>query len=155
LRTTPTRALADRELRRSIANAFEEWVVERFGDVVRHAARAKSGRLEPDLVALFRDDEGNQQLLVGEILARRPLRRDVERLARMIERHGASLGLVVALDEPSPAVLSEIYRHGTTAISPGTHTPRIRVVTPRELARGDVDLLPAKKTPEILELRAA
>lgn len=154
LRTTPTSAVAEPELHKAVSSAFEEWVLERFAD--RVARRPRLGkRLEPDVIAWFDDDEGNRHTLIAEIVARRPARRDVDRLARMMRHHGASLGLVVALDEPSAATLDAIYRHGTVALPPEKRVPRIRVITTRDLARNHIDLLPAKRQPKAIELLAA
>jgi hypothetical protein len=72
----------------------------------------------------------------------------------MDERH-ALLGLIVALDPPPPSVLHEMYRHGTVQLDPGLQVPRIRWITTRDLARGDIELLPRKRAPLELELMAA
>lgn len=154
LRTTPSRSVAQPELRRALGSALEEWLVERFGERVVHRPRLGT-RLEPDLIAWFDDDQGERHALIAEVVAKRPGKRDVDRLARMIRHHSASLGLLVALDEPSAATLDAIYRHGTVALSPELAAPRIRVVTTRDLARDDIDLLPTKWQPEALELLAA
>lgn len=154
LRTIPSRAWAESELRMALHNALEEWVLERFGERVSRRAR-EGHRREPDLMAWFDDDEGNRHLLVAEVVARRPGRRDVDRLARMMQQLNASLGLVVAFDEPSAATLDAIYRHGTITLPRGLRAPRIRVVTSRDLARNEIELVPTKRQPESLELSAA
>jgi hypothetical protein len=154
LRTTPAASFAEEELRKALTNALEEWVIERFGD--RVARRPRLGTpYEPDLVAWFDDESGDRHALVAEVVARKPGRKDVDRLARMMERHNASLGLVVALDEPSAATLDEIYRHGTIQLSPELRAPKIRVVTTRDLARAEIDLLPTRREPNALEVLAA
>jgi hypothetical protein len=154
LRTTPTRSAAQSELRAALHNAFEEWVFERFGELV--ARRPRLGkRLEPDLVAWFDDAGGATHLLVAEVVARKPGRRDVDRLARMMEHHSASLGLIVAFDEPSATTLDAIYRHGTVTLADDVRVPKIRLVTSRDLARNEIDLLPTKRLPQALELHAA
>lgn len=153
LLSAPTRGAAEVELLAAVTGAFEEWAHERFGGLV--ARRARSGRrLEPDLLARF-DDGGKRHLLVGELVAGRPAARDVHRLVRMMRRHGASLGLVVALDEPSAAALEAIYLQGTLTLAGGLRAPRIRVVTTRDLVRDDVELLPTRRRPEALELLVA
>jgi len=111
--------------------------------------------MEPDLIAWFDDDDGKRHTLIAEVVARKPGRRDVDRLARMMRDRGASLGLVVALDSPSVTTLDAIYRHGTVALSRDLRVPRIRVVTTRDLAREDINLIPTRREPEALELVAA
>ena len=154
LRTIPTRSGAQSELRTALRRAFEEWVLERFGERVSLRPRAGK-RLQPDLMAWFDDDEGNRHLLVADVVASKPGRRDVDRLARMMDQHSASLGLVVAFDEPSAAALDAIYRHGTVVLPLDVRAPKIRVVTSRDLARNELDLVPTKWQPETLELVAA
>jgi len=154
LTASPASSVGEDGLRRALADAFEEWVTERFGDRVARRPRPHS-RPAPDFVVRFSDDAGRQHALLGEVVAHRPRRRDVERLAHMMERHGAPLGIVVALDEPSASTLDAIYAQGTTAMSAGVRVPRIRVVTARDLARDAVELLPRKRRPEALELLAA
>jgi hypothetical protein len=154
LHTAPTPSAAEPELRKALTDALEEWVVERFGERVTRRPRL-GGRLEPDLIAWFNDDEGKRHGLVAEVVARKPRKEDVDRLARMMQLHGASLGVVVALHEPTAATLDAIYRHGTVALSRDLWVPRIRVVTTRDLARDNVQLLPSKRQPEALELLAA
>lgn len=153
LRSTPTRSVAESELRTALHSAFEEWVLGRFGARVERRPRVGQ-RFEPDLIAWFDDDEGKGHILVAEVVARRPGRKDVDRLARMMDHHGASLGLVVAFDDPSATTLDAIYHHGTVTLARGHWAPRIRVVTSRDLARDDIDLLPTKWQPAALELHA-
>ena len=154
LTTTPATSGAHGDLRKGLADAFEEWVVERFGDRVAHRERLE-GRLAPDFVVWFDDDSGARQSLVGEVIARRPTRKDVERLARMIKHRGAALGILLALDDPNAATLDAIYDHGLVALPGGLRAPRIRVVTAREIAHDAIDLLPSKRQPRALELHAA
>lgn len=154
LRTIPTRAGAQSELRTVLRRAFEEWVIERFGERVSRRPRVGK-RLEPDLMAWFHDDDGNRHLLVADVVARKPGRRDVDRLARMMDQHSASLGLVIAFEEPSAAALEAIYRHGTVVLPRDLRASKIRVVTSRDLARDELELVPTKRQPETLELVAA
>lgn len=154
LRTIPSRSGAQSELRLALHRALEEWVLERFGE--RVSLRPRLGkRLEPDLIAWFDDDEGNRHLLVAEVVARKPGRRDVDRLARMMDQHSASLGLVVAFDEPSAAALDAIYRHGTVVLPRNLLAPKIRVVTSRDLTQNGLDLVPTKRQPEALQVVVA
>jgi hypothetical protein len=153
LATAPGKLFAEPELRRAVGSAFEQWAIDRFGDRVERAPRLGTP-LEPDVIARFTDADGTVHVLVAEIVARRPVIRDVERLARMMERTNASLGWIVASDSPSPHALDAIYRHGTVALAPGVSTPRIRVVTSRDLARNTIDLLPAKQAPDELVVRS-
>lgn len=154
LRATPTRSLSEPELRRALLNALEEWVLERFGEQVERRPRLGK-RFEPDLLAWFDDDDGERHALIGEIVARKPARRDVDRLARMMEYHGASFGLLVALDEASAATLDAIHGYGTVALPSEAPVPRIRIVTTRSLVRERVELLPKKRKPTSLQLLAA
>jgi hypothetical protein len=153
LRTTPTSSASERELRQVLNNALEEWVLERFGDRVLRRPRLGK-RFQPDLVAWFDDDEGMRRSLIAEVIARRPGPRDVDRLARMLERHKASVGIIVALDSPSAATLDAIHRHGTIALSSEVRAPKIRVITTRDLVRNDIRLIPTREEPEELELLA-
>jgi hypothetical protein len=133
---------------------LEEWVLDRFGE--RVARRPRLGEpLEPDLIAWFDDDEGRRHALIAEAVARKPRKSDVKRLARMMERHDASLGVIVAFDEPTAAILDAIYHFGTVTLAKDVRAPRIRVVTTHDLARDDVLLLPTKRQPEELALLAA
>jgi hypothetical protein len=154
LRSTPTSADSEPELRRAVSNAFEEWLRERFGDRVEKRPRDRTG-LEPDLVAWFDDDEGGRHGLVAEVVARRLDPRHVNRLARLMNHYKASIGLLVALDAPSARTLDAIYRHGTVALSSQVRASRIRVVTTRDLGRNNIELVPTSWKPETLEVLAA
>ena len=154
IRSSLKQSAAEPELRRALSNALEEWVRERFGE--RVARRPRLGEpLEPDLIARFDDDEGRSHALIAEVIARRPGKRDIDRLARMMERHSASLGLIVTLEEPTAASLDAIYQHGTIALSGDLWVPRIRIVTTHDIVRENIELLPTKRQPQELELRAA
>jgi hypothetical protein len=152
LRAVPTPASARAGLRDALGSALEEWLVERFGDPV--GRRARRGKREPDLIGWF-DDMGRRHAFIAEIKVGRPGRPDVDRLARMMAEQDASFGIIVALDQPSAAALDVIRDHGTIMLSHEVRVPRIRVLTARDLARGDVDLLPRKQRPQALELLAA
>lgn len=149
----PQGAFASVELRRALHRAFEDWVTERFGSKVERAVTG-NGRLQPDLVGWFRDGNGERQSLVVEVIARRPWRRDVDRLARMMKAQGALLGMIVALDEPSLAVRNSVYGQGSVDLGRGQHVPRVRILTIRDLVRRDVALLPGPTEPQELQLAA-
>lgn len=154
LRSTPAPSIAEPELRRALNSALEEWVIERFGD--RVVRRPRLGEpLEPDLIAHFDDDEGHRHVLIAEVIAKKPRTRDVERLVRMMARHDALLGVIVALDDPSAVILDAIYQHGTVALLGDLRAPKIRVVTTRDLARGYIALLPTTQLPQEIALLAA
>jgi hypothetical protein len=154
LLTGPGEAVVSAELRRALHGALEDWITERFGSKVERAAHG-NGRMRPDLVGWFQDERGNRQTLVVEIVARRPLKRDVDRLARMMEAQEALLGLIVGLDEPSPAARSSAYDLGSVDLGHGRHVSRIRMLTIRDLVSGDIALLPGAAEPEELQLVAA
>jgi hypothetical protein len=141
------------ELRRALNQAFEDWVTERFGSKVERLAKP-TGRLQPDLAGWFRDGSGERQSLVLEVIARRPWRRDVDRLTRMMKEHGALLGIIVALDEPSQAVRNSVHACGSVDLGAGQHVPRVRILTIRDLASRDVALLPGPAEPQGLQLAA-
>jgi len=149
----PEGALASVELRRALHRAFEDWVTERFGSKVERAATT-NGRLRPDLVGWFRNGGGERHSLVVEVIARRPWRRDVDRLARMMKEQGALLGMIVALDEPSLAVRNSVYGHGSVDLGRGQHAPRVRILTIRDLVSRDVALLPGPTQPQEFQLAA-
>jgi len=149
----PEGALASVELRRALHRAFEDWVTERFGSKVELAGTGNS-RLRPDLVGWFRDGRGERQSLVVEVIARRPWRRDVDRLARMMKEQAALLGMIVALDEPSLAVRNAVYGQGSVDLGRGQHVPRVRILTIRDLVSRDVALLPGPTEPQELQLAA-
>jgi hypothetical protein len=153
LAARPQGTLASVELRRALHRAFEDWVTERFGSKVERASTGNS-RLQPDLVGWFRDARGARRSLVVEVIARRPWRRDVDRLARMMKEQGALLGMIVALDEPSLAVRNAVYGQGSVDLGRGQHVPRVRILTIRDLVTRDVSFLPGPTEPQELQLAA-
>jgi hypothetical protein len=150
----PQEAVVSAELRRALHEALEDWVTERFGSKVERAAHG-DGRMRPDLIGWFQDDRGDRQALVVEVVARRPIKRDVVRLARMMEAEGALLGLIVALDEPSRAAHASAYERGSVDLGNGRHVSRIRMLTIRDLISGEIALLPGATEPQELQLAAA
>lgn len=154
LTSVPTQGLFSGELRRALQGALEDWVRERFGDRVARRPPRSTG-LDPDLIAWFDDGAGQRRTLVAEVVARRPWRRDVERLARIMEREGSTLGLIVGLDEPSMSVREAVYQYGSVGLGDGQSVPRIRVLTTQDLLARDVALLPGAREPRALELRSA
>jgi len=153
LHAAPQQAATQPELRRALYAALEEWVVERFGDRVVRGHRV--GKMQPDLIATFRDETGASHLLIGEVVARRPAVKDVQRLRAIMHDVNATLGFLVGLDEPLAHTWNAIVAEGGLELSRGVWTPRVRVMTTRDLARGDVELLPSHQAPERLELLAA
>lgn len=152
--SSPWDTASEEQVRRALHSALEEWVIERFSDRVTRSPRS-GGKQRPDLLARFHDDAGAGHLLVGEVIGRRPMAEDVERLARIMSELGASLGLIVCLEDPPAHTWSAVYHQGKLQLPGGLWMPRIRLITTRELVRGDVDLLPAHTAPEELELVAA
>ncbi|MCW3019056.1 MAG: hypothetical protein JWN10_1364 [Solirubrobacterales bacterium] len=153
LAARPEGTLASVEMRRALHRAFEDWVTERFGSKVERAGTGNS-RLRPDLVGWFRDGVGERRSLVVEVIARRPWRLDVDRLARMMKERGALLGIIVALDEPSLAVRNAVHAQGSVDLGRGQHVPRVRILTIRDLVTRDVSLLPGPVEPQELQLAA-
>lgn len=151
LLTGPREAVASAELRRALHEALEDWVTERFGSKVERAVHG-NGRMRPDLIGWFHDNRGDRQALVVEVVARRPRKRDVDRLARMMEEQKASLGLIIALDEPSRAARASAYDHGSVDLGDRQHASRIRMLTIRDLVSGDIALLPGASEPQELQL---
>lgn len=141
------------QLRRALHATLEEWVVERFGDRVVRGPRVDS--LQPDLIASFGDQSGMARLLVGEVVGGRPTVKDVRHLTAVMRHLEATLGLLVGLDEPSAHTRSAVVAEGGVELPGGHWTPRVRVITTRELARADAQLLPSQEAPERLELLAA
>jgi len=140
------------EIRRALHATLEEWVLERFADrVIRHP---RLGKRRPDLVAIFRDRSGVEHRLAGEVVARRPVVGDVQHLVALMHEVGATLGLIVGLDEPSGETWDAVVAQGGIELPGFVWTPRVRVTTTRQLAGGETELLPGHETPERLELIA-
>jgi uncharacterized membrane-anchored protein len=153
LLTAPRNEALSAELRRSLALALEDWVTERFGSKVERTTHG-NGRMRPDLIGWFEDHRGERQSIVVEVVARKPGKRDVERLARLMDAQRALLGLILALDEPSQAARAAAYEHGSVDLGSGHHVSKIRMLTSRDLVRRDIELLPGAE-PEELQLAAA
>jgi len=153
LAQTPASAMTEPQLRHALNEALEEWVIDQFGDRVVHRPRV-AGRRQPDLIARFADSSGEQHLLVGEVLSSTPRSSDIHRLTKLMHERHALLGLIVALDPPPPFALRQLYRCGTVRVDAELSVPRIRWITTRDLALGNIDLLPRKRRPLELELAA-
>jgi hypothetical protein len=153
LTSSPQESLSELEVRRALNRALEEWVVERFPNRVTRTSRV-AGRRQPDLLARFKDENEVGHLLVAEVVGRRPTALDVDQLVELMADLDASLGLLVGVDEPTPETWNAVYRQGRLELPGGLWIPRLRVLTTRDLAREDVDLLPERRAPDELELLA-
>ena len=94
------------QVRRGLHAALEEWLNERFTDVIRQAA--VTGAAQPDLVVHFEGDDGLQHTLIAEVKGSRLTPADVQRLTMDMDARGASLGVIVAAVEPSADVFREV-----------------------------------------------
>lgn len=153
LRSSPFASATEAQVRRALHSAFADWIAERFGDRLTRSPRRRNQQ-EPDLVAYFHDETGASHVLVGEVVGRTPHPNDVNQLVTLMRRVGASLGLIVCLDDPPAEAWGAIYRLGLVELPGGLWTSRIRVVTTRELARGDIELLPGRTQPDEVKLAA-
>jgi hypothetical protein len=146
-----TSSLDEADLRLALRRTFESWVAERFNHAIAH--REQTGnRLSPDLVLRFRDPGGDEEALIGEIVVRGPQKRDVERIARLMDRQEASFGVIIGLGDASPGAEATAYEHGRVEVSAGRWIPRIRILSTRSLFNWDPHLIPDSSEPELLEV---
>jgi hypothetical protein len=127
------------QLRRALNHAFEDWIVERFDT---EPTRSQALGEAPDFSASFRDAENTEHRLIVNVVPRSPQPADVKRAGRLLELTGASTAVLLALDSPGAATLRAIYKLGTSSTSERAAVPRVRVVTTRDLASRDFELIP-------------
>jgi hypothetical protein len=145
--TTPS----DADVRHALQETFEGWVTEKFGQVAAHREWTGKG-LRPDLVLRFRDLDGHEQTLVGEVVPRGPQKRDVERTARLMASHAADFGVIIGLDGPSRGAEVSAYEQGRAELGEELWIPRIRMLSTRSLWNWNPDLIPGAIEPETFEL---
>jgi hypothetical protein len=148
----PPASELERELRQSLAATFHDWVFDRFREKVSHSS-AVGPNGEPDLIAWFPAIGGKRHVVVVEVVARRPRKKDVERLMRLMKSHDASFGVVIGAEGPSHGARELILALGTVDVGERTPVPRVRALTSADLLREDVSLLPAVPDPERVEVR--
>ena len=146
-----TASLNEADVRHALQETFEGWVTEKFGKAAAHREWSGKG-LHPDIVLRFRDLDGHEQTLVGEVVPRGPQKRDVERTARLMERQEADFGVIVGLDGPSRAAEVSAYEHGRAELGDGLWIPRIRMLSTRSLWSWNPDLVPGAVEAETFEL---
>ncbi len=95
---------------------------------LRHGKKPPGGKVNPSINEFFSADGIEAAAILAVKLA-------------LVNEHDV-YAATVALDAPSARTLDAVYRHGTVALSSPVRASRIRVVTTRDLARKNIELVP-------------
>ncbi len=129
------------ELFKESAFQFEAWAVSLLGG---QPYKSKGGRdTGIDGLLFFKDFEGRFHKIIIEVKGGGYHPKDIRSLAQVLNRKEAPLGILIALEEPTPGMLTEAAALGKWKM-PGSNRefPVLQIITIRDFFEGKMPKLP-------------